>query len=222
MNQSGKKCIIISAGEFDMDFIETVPGDYIIAADGGYRHCLGIGLQPDLILGDFDSIDPESRGELTAYTAQHPGCVQILPAEKDDTDTLAAIRIGLARGCREFEIYGSQGGRLSHTMANIQSLFFLKQNGANGSLIGKTNRVFLIQNETLRLPDSWKGYLSLFSYGEQAEGVTLQNLRYELQDAVLTNSFPIGVSNELTERPAVVSVRKGTLLAVYEHFVLGQ
>lgn len=210
--QNGK-CIIICAGQFDLDSIPVEPDDFVIAADGGYDYCRRLKIEPNLILGDFDSLDPEIKAELLQDVQNR---IRILPAEKDDTDTLAAVREGLERGFREFVFYGSQGGRLSHTMANIQTLLFLKENGANGTLAEKYSRVFVIKGETVVLPENWKGYFSLFSLESQAEGVTIQNMKYELADAVLKNSFPIGVSNEFVGKPGRVSVKQGVLLAIAE------
>lgn len=210
------KCIVVGAGHFDMDKLPVEAEDFVIAADGGYDYCQKIGVIPDLILGDFDSMDLAAKLEIMQRKDREPEKILTLPTEKDDTDTLAALREGLKRGYRDFEIYGSQGGRLSHTMANMQCLMFLKENGADGCLIEKNSRVFLIREETTVLPESWKGYCSLFSFGEKAEGVSIRNMKYELENAKLCNSFPIGVSNEFVGREAVIIVQKGTLLAICE------
>ncbi len=208
----GKKCIIIGAGDFQVSSISVEEGDWVIAADGGFSYCRRMKLEPDLVLGDFDSLTGEGRRELEALRLSCPEKVQILPVEKDDTDMLAAIREGLARGYRLFHIYGGQGGRLDHTIANIQCLNFLKEQGAEGMLLEEDGMIRLLRDETVELSSRCEGRLSLFSYGERAEGVNIRNMKYELKDAVLTNSFPIGVSNEFIGRPASVSVRKGTLL----------
>ncbi len=208
----GKKCIIIGAGDFQISSISVEEGDWVIAADGGFSYCRRLKLEPDLVLGDFDSLTGEGRQELESLRLSCPEKVKTLPVEKDDTDMLAAIREGLARGYRLFHIYGSQGGRLDHTIANIQCLNFLKEQGAEGMLLEEDGMICLLRDETAEFPPQCEGRLSLFSYGESAEGVDIRNMKYELKDAVLTNSFPIGVSNEFIGRPASVSVRKGTLL----------
>lgn len=211
-----EKCIIVGAGNFDLEHIDVGDEDFCIAADGGMKHCRSVQLEPDLIIGDFDSVSGDEKEDLHDIEGRAPGKICTLPTEKDDTDMLAAIREGLKRGYRRFEIYGSQGGRLSHTIANIQCLSFLKDQGAEGILVEKNSRVFLIREETAMIPEEWQGYISLFSYGKQAEGVTIRNLKYELDNAVLTDSFPIGVSNEFIGKPASVTAGKGTLLAVVE------
>lgn len=199
-----------------MDHIPVRTGDFCIAADGGITHCRSVQLEPDLIIGDFDSVSGKEKMDMISEKEAFPDRFCTLPTEKDDTDMLAAIREGLKRGYRKFEIYGSQGGRLSHTIANIQCLSFLRDHGAEGILAEKNSRVFLIREETAVMPEDWQGYMSLFSYGKQAEGVTIRNLKYELENAVLTEGFPIGVSNEFIGKAASVTVEKGTLLAIAE------
>ncbi|MDO4291757.1 MAG: thiamine diphosphokinase [Eubacteriales bacterium] len=209
-----KRCVILGAGELLTRPVPVRSEDYVIAADGGYRHCRRLGIVPDLILGDFDSVQEEEAGQIARIRQISPDSVTVLPVEKDDTDMLAAIRAGLSEGYREFYIYGGEGGRLEHTIANLQCLVFLKEQGAKGYLMGEKNTVFIIRDETVWFEERATGYLSLFSMGERAEGVTIRRMKYELADAVLTNSYPIGISNEFMGQRASVTVRRGTLLAI--------
>ena len=206
------RCIIVGAGELKSRTIEVRKEDFVIAADAGFSHCRRMGLSPDLIVGDFDSLPKEEQARLERIRKEEPQRLLTLPSEKDDTDMLAAIREGLAKGCREFFLYGGLGGRLGHTIANIQCLNFLKERGAAGYLADEDMLVFLARNETIRLPERESGWLSLFSMGERAQGVTLKGLKYELTDALITNSFPVGVSNEFIGKEAEITVRDGTLL----------
>ena len=118
-NRTGQKmgtCIIVGAGELTVDAIPVRPEDFVIAADGGYAHCRQLGVEPDLILGDFDSLDEENRRRVEAFRSGSPDRVQILPVVKDDTDMLAAMKEGLKRGFVSFDLYAAaQGKRLSHT-----------------------------------------------------------------------------------------------------------
>lgn len=186
-------------------FAEQRP-PFIIAADAGLEHLTARGITPDLAVGDFDSLGrvPEEI-DLLRY-----------PSEKDDTDMLLAIRAGLRRGCLTFVIYGGLGGRLDHTVANLQSLSFLSQQGGAGWLVGDGIAVSLVRNGTMSFPAGWHGTLSVFCSGAPAEGVDLECLRYPLRDAVLTSGFPLGVSNQFTGQPAWVTVRKGELLLIWE------
>ncbi len=178
--------------------------DCIIAADAGWEHTRRLGLAPDLFLGDFDSaaLPPE-------------GAVLALPAEKDDTDTHFAAREALRRGSAEVVILGGLGGRLDHTLANCQTLRFLAENGVRAVLADEENEVMALVPGTYTFPRREGWYLSVFSAGEAAEGVTLEGVKYPLRDYTLTNSFPIGVSNEFAEEEAVVRFSRGSLLLVF-------
>ena len=138
-----KRCFIFAAGTFyGLRERPGDPGDVVIAADAGYQVCLEVCVKPDLLIGDFDSMEPP------ADFAR----VRRLPVEKDDTDTLAAIRAGLEEGCTDFLIYGGTGGkRLDHTLANLQSLLFLRRRGARGFLYGDDFLWTVIENEDLRV-----------------------------------------------------------------------
>lgn len=209
-----KRCIIIGAGDLTVSEISVAEDDYVIAADGGYSYCRLLGIEPDLILGDFDSVLEEDAQEIAEIYKQDAERVIVLPAEKDETDMLAAIHAGLSEGCREFHLYAGQGGRLEHTIANIQCLNYLKENGAVGYMMDGTGMILVAKNETVAFRDSMEGMLSLFSLGEKAQGVTIRNMKYELTEAEVTNSFPIGISNEFIGKQASITVKNGTLLII--------
>lgn len=219
MTERNKKTVIlIGAGELDNDMAEIIKQKLredvmVIALDGGLAFCVEHGIVPDRIVGDFDSLPFEKQELLKEFPQE---IIHRLPCEKDDTDTLSAIRMTVEMGCESFVIYGGLGGRLSHTMANIQSLMFLKEQGLYGELAGKNSRIFMIKEECVVLPAKENGYISVFAYSGKTEGVTIKNLKYEVDDAELTNAFPIGVSNEFIGKEAEISVKKGTLLVVAE------
>ena len=195
-------CYIICALPQNHSF-SPKPGDLVIAADGGYAH-LG-GVKPDLVVGDFDSLGYVPADE---QIVRHP-------AEKDDTDTMLAAKIGIERGYRAFVLLGGVGGRLDHTLANIQTLAFLREHGARAALIGEDETITLLHNESLRFRAELSGIVSVFSYGAVAYGVYERGLAYALTNATLTDSNPLGVSNAFTGAPAEVSVRAGRLLVLY-------
>ena len=215
--RKGKTCIIVGAGTLSVPDIPVQSGDFVIAADGGYAYCRRLGVEPDLILGDFDSLDEENRRHVEAVRQERPDRVQLLPVMKDDTDMLAAMKEGLKRSFRSFDIYAAaQGKRLSHTIANIQCLNYLKEHGASGRLIEAEEEVFLLRNETVTFDRKERGFLSLFSLGDRAEGVTIRNMKYLLNEAVVDNAFPVGVSNEFIGEAGSVTVKNGTLLVIVE------
>lgn len=200
-----KKCIIFCAGGFDSLAEPIEKNDLVIAADGGVRNTRALGICPQVVLGDFDSL-----GEI-------PAGAEIYPVEKDDTDAMLAIKKGLALGCTDFVLYGSlDGDRLEHTVANFQALQYLADRGAKGSLVGLHQIVTLIKNGALRFPARFEGYLSVFCHGADATGVTVRNLHYNVENTTLTAGFPLGVSNRFLGREAAVSVETGSLLLIWE------
>lgn len=203
-----KRCFIFAAGTFYGLRERPAAGDFVIAADAGYRTCRQVGIVPDLLLGDFDSMDQPADF----------ANVERSPVEKDDTDTMLAVRTGLARGCTEFYIYGGTGGkRLDHTLANFQALLYLRRHGARGDLYDDDFCWTAIENETLTLERQvdW-GIVSLFPQDGAAEGVTLTGLQYPLTDARLTPDVGLAVSNHFLAEQAVITVRKGALLVGWQ------
>ena len=197
-----RKCVIFCAGAFH-GLMEPVEG-VTIAADGGLAHMEHLGLIPDVILGDFDSL---------GYVPQK---ANVFPVEKDDTDAMLAVRKGLELGCDRFILYGAlEGPRLDHTVANFQTLQFLSDRGARGYLVGKDTVVTVIKNGTLTLPARQEGIVSVFCMGKDALGVTIRGLQYPLENGTLSAGFPLGVSNHFVGKAAEISVEDGSLLILY-------
>ncbi len=200
-----KKCIIFCAAGFEALAEPIEAEDFVIAADGGLRHTRALGITPQAILGDFDSLGYVPKGA-TVY-----------PVEKDDTDAMLAVRLGLQRGFTEFVIYGGlDGPRLDHTVANFQTLQFLADHGARGTLVGNTQMVTVVKNGTLTFPAETEGILSLFCLGADATGVTIRGLQYPLENGTLTAGFPLGCSNHFIGECSEISVQSGSLLVIWE------
>ncbi|MEA4942224.1 MAG: thiamine diphosphokinase [Oscillibacter sp.] len=202
-----RRCFIFAAGSFFGLRERPAPDDLVIAADAGYQLCRSLGVVPDLVLGDFDSM-PEPVG------------VPVLrvPVEKDDTDTMLALKTGLEKECGEFHLYGFTGGkRLDHTLANLQSLLYLRRRGARGWLHGDDFVWTAIENESLTVHKEveW-GLFSVFCLGDKALGIDEVGFQYPLKDATLTPEFPLGVSNHILKPEAVITVRNGALLVGWE------
>lgn len=198
-------CVIFCAAEFDALARPLAKDDFVIAADGGLRHTEKLGIVPQEILGDFDSL---------GYT---PTGANVFPVEKDDTDAMLAVRRGLELGYREFVLYGSvDGSRLDHTVANFQTLQFLADRGAAGYLVGKDFLITVVKEGAIAFPAGCRGTLSVFCLGSDASGVTLEGLYYPLKNGKLTAGFPLGVSNHFTGDPARISVGRGSLLVLWQ------
>jgi len=204
---NNRTCYVVGAMSLSMALRPyPAPGDYVIAADRGYDSLMAFGVQPDLVVGDFDSL---------GHTPSHPNVIQ-LPAEKDDTDMVFALRKGLELGYRRFVLLGGVGGRVEHTYANLQLLDWLTTQGAQGFLAGEKTVATALRNGEMLFPASMSGYLSVFCNSGEAQGVTLENLKFPLTDYSLSGSFPLGVSNEFTGESAKVSVKSGSLILIWE------
>lgn len=209
-----KKCIVIGAGDLTVGQVSVGAEDLVIAVDGGINYCSVLEIEPDILIGDFDSVNEAQREVILQMKEEAPERVVVLKPEKDDTDMLAALRLGLEKGYDYFLIYGGCGGRMEHTLANIQCLLYLKNHGAVGYLMDGSGMVFVMKNEEVKLRDNLEGYFSLFCLGKEAKGVNIKGLKYELKDYCMTNDFPIGVSNEFIGKEATISVEDGELLGI--------
>lgn len=199
------RCIIFGAAEFDSLLLPIEKDDLTIAADGGISHLKKLGVAPDVVLGDFDSLGYVPQG------------AQVFPVEKDDTDVMLAIRHGLRAGFREFLIYGGmEGKRLDHTVANLQALAFLRAEGARGYLIGREQVATVIEKETAVFDAPATGILSAFCLGKDASGVAIRGLQYALENGSLSADFPLGVSNHFIGKEAEISVKNGKLLLMWD------
>ena len=199
------KCIIFCAAGFDGLVEPLAAEDFVIAADGGLEHTNKLGITPNEVLGDFDSLGFAPEG------------ANVFPVEKDDTDAMLAVRRGLELGYKDFVLYGSlDGPRLDHTVSNFQTLQFLADRGATGYLAGLTTLVTVVKDGAIRFPAGTKGTVSVFCMGADAEGVTLEGLYYPLKNGTLTPGFPLGVSNHFTQQESRISVENGSILVIWD------
>lgn len=212
-----KRCIIIGAGDLTVGEVTFGEEDFVIAVDGGLSYCEILKVEPHIIIGDFDSVSDREREAVFALKEEIPDRVIALKPEKDDTDMLYALKYALERGYRDFRIYGGTGGRFDHTLANIQCLLYLKNHGAVGYLCDGNGMILVLQNEAVHFNRNLEGYLSLFSLGKEARGVNISGMKYTLQDAVVTNDFPIGISNEFMGEEAEISVEDGELVCMISY-----
>lgn len=198
------KCVIFCAGEFTGLAEPVKQGDLVIAADGGYRYLADLGITPDIVLGDFDSL---------GYVPENS---RVFPVEKDDTDAMLAVRCGLEQGYKDFVLYGTlDGPRLDHTIANLQTLQFLADHQATGFLVGCNQIATVVHSGSLALPATYKGTVSVFCMGADVRKVTIEGLKYTLQNGTLSAGFPLGVSNAFIGKNAKISVGEGSLLIIY-------
>lgn len=202
-----KRWVIIGAADIkDYDALKSKinKSDYIVAADGGQKHLVPLGIEADLYLGDYDSSKkPETTVETLVY-----------PIEKDDTDTMLALKKGIATGCKSFMILGGMGGRFDHTFANIQALLYAERHGASAILADENNFIFVLKNDTAVIENNPGEKVSLFALDGAAHGITLEGFYYSLQNGTLYSFDPMGTSNYIIAPQGKITVKKGTLLVV--------
>lgn len=210
------KFVIISGGHIDdafaLDWIEKNQYDCMIAADSGMNFLHRNGIVPDIIAGDFDS----AKEEDVAYY-QRLNDVQVIKLNpvKDDTDTEFVIREAIRRGATEITVLGATGTRLDHVLANVNLLGIGLEEGINIQLVDKHNRIRMI-SDTIEITreEQFGDYVSVLPVKGDAKGVTLEGMKYPLKEADIACFSSLGVSNEIVEDTARISVKQGTLLII--------
>lgn len=212
-------CLIIVGGEWNKTFasryIKEKYGNnrpYVIAADRGLIGAEQLGFQPDILLGDFDSIE---QSKLEQYWQKAGIEILSYPAEKDDTDSALALMTALERGATHICILAGTGTRLDHTFANVGLLLQCLNAGIQAEMVDSCNRIRMIDKElTIRKEEQFGTYVSLLPFTEQVTGITLKGFRYPLQDATLELGMNRGVSNEIEEEVGEIQIRTGKLLVM--------
>jgi len=185
----------------------------VLSADGGLKNTCLAGFTPDLVIGDQDSggIAGDKHASI------------LLPTQKDITDVHACIDYALETACGQLLLLGCTGGRLDHFFGNVFLLEYIRDKGAQGILADENNEIRLLSGGTEEfVPEEWYQYVSLLPLDKELTGVTLQNLKYPLQNAVLRRSYPIGVSNEPAGGRFSVTIRTGRALLVFSRDPKGE
>ena len=203
------KCIIIGAGDLTVGEIGVGEDDLVIAVDGGLGYCDVLGVEPDLILGDFDSLGYRPKGDN----------IICHPIEKDDTDVALAAEIALEKGYRKLYFFGISGGRLDHTLANLQLLTDLCQKGAEVYCFCPDCTIMALSGAIAEFGADYYGTISVFAATQEAKGVCIKGLKYTLDDATLMNNRALGVSNEFVGQPAEISVKEGVLWVMWQESI---
>ena len=200
------RCFIF--GALDVSAMAEPPsdGDYVIAADRGYDIALSLGIKPDTVVGDFDSL---------GRVPEHENTVR-LNVRKDDTDVEHAVRAAMDMGYSDFVIYGAVGGKLDHTLGNIAIAELIADRGGRSVFYGDDCAFTVIRDSELCLAPRDSGRLSVFSLSDVSRGVTVRGLSYEAQGIDLPRAATLGVSNAFVGKEARIAVEHGALLIVYE------
>lgn len=202
-----RRCVIFTARcDGDVKRAYTAKeGDCILCADGGWRLAQRAGARPDLVIGDFDSSAEPGVGPVERY-----------PVEKDDTDTMLCLKRGLSMGFDDFLIVGGFGGRIDHTLGNLQAMRYAADRAARVEMNDGQSWATVIESGAARVSANAIGEgpvkLSVFALDRECRGVTIRGTKWEIEGGVWTNGFPLGVSNEFTGACAEISVDAGALL----------
>ena len=202
-----KRCVIVGGADINnYEYIKSClhNDDFIVFCDSGLKHLESLQVKPGLIVGDFDSHDNPHLGVETI----------VLPCEKDDTDTVFAVKEALKRGFDDFLLIGVVGARLDHTLGNVSILLMLDKAGKKGKIIDDFSEMEIISNEPAYVDDSF-AYFSLLNITGTAKGITIENAKYPLVNAEITSEYQYGISNEVLQgNKAKVGVKKGELLLI--------
>lgn len=202
-----KRCVIVGGADIgNYAYIREAltADDYVVFCDSGLRHMEQLRARPSLIVGDFDS---HENPHLDAETI-------VLPCEKDDTDTVYAVKEAVRRGFDTFLLVGVVGGRLDHTLGNVSILLYLDAIGKKGVIIDDYSEMEIVSSAPAHISDAY-AFFSLLNITGCARGISIQNAKYPLEDGEITCKYQYGVSNEvLPGKTAIVSLREGKLLLI--------
>ena len=207
--------LIITGGGLDVPFATSYLKDHdydrVIAADKGFFYALELGIRPDFVLGDFDSLDEASKKKLDAYQ----DAMDVYPSVKDYTDTHLALEKALEFGADEITILGGTGTRLDHTWANVGLLEIPARQGVPTYIVDAHNRISMWNHGfEIKKEESFGDFVSLIPYTEKVTGLTLRGFFYEVTDFILTIGVSRGISNELIKETASVEFVSGELIMV--------
>lgn len=188
------------------------PGDFIIAADGGGLHCATMGIRPDALVGDMDSL-PEA---LVVLFESGGSQVQRFSSDKDETDLELALLFALQRGAESLLLLGLLGGRWDMTLANLLLLAQPRFAGIPVQVVDGLDALYLLRGgETLALSGHPGDRVSVLPLNSQVNGLTYRGLAYPLQNAALPFGSPRGVSNTLLGSQAEISLTHGLVLCIH-------
>ena len=205
------KCFIIGNGEIAdpkwlLDKLNSFCPNIIIAADGGFNHLKKIGVSPNVLLGDFDSIEnlPSSASfEILTF-----------PREKDLTDIELAVEYAIDKNCDSICFAGATGSRLDHSLANIFLLRKLYESGVDARIVDEHHEIFII-GQHKSLYDFEGELLSLLPLDPIVKGVTLRGFKYPLEGATIRMGETIGTSNIIISKNCEIIVKTGLLLGIF-------
>ena len=205
------KAFIYVGGSIFHENITEKPeeNDICIAADSGYSNAQKLGVRPQILVGDFDSLSDDKRNSVPEGTK-----IITVPAEKDFTDTQLAVKTAIESGAGNIVIIGGLDGRLDHTLSNLAILESLYESNIRAIITNGANRIRYIKSSSDLIARSRFKYLSVIACDDKVKGVSVEGCKYPLKNATLSNKFQYAISNEILKNCALVSVKKGGIYIV--------
>ncbi|KGF15456.1 thiamine pyrophosphokinase [Peptostreptococcus sp. MV1] len=207
-------CLVLNGQLDDYDYIRDVVNynkyELIIAVDGGANHLYKMGIMPNYILGDLDSIDEEIR----KYYESSEVVFKKFPTKKDETDAELAVWLVEEEGLLGIDIYGALGGRIDHELANIQLLYYILERGMYPRIISENEEIYILKNDEMNLKGNIGDIVSIIPIMGDARGITLANMEYSVEELDLKYSITRGISNVMEAEEAFINVRDGCMLVV--------
>ena len=201
-----RRAVVIAGGEIiSYERVRSFlkPEDYYIFCDSGLFHKEGLNVEPDLIIGDFDSHEKVDTGSE----------IITLPEMKDDTDSLSGVKLALKRGFKDFLLLGMTGRRTDHTLCNLYLLSYIKSHDGKALIVDDWSEMEVVEKEEVFISDSY-AYFSLIAWKGKCDGVNIENALYPLSSAVIEPEYQYGISNEPLKGGSRVWVEKGSLLLI--------
>lgn len=208
------RTLIITGGSVHTGFLENLyqenSYDYCIGVDGGADYAYRASIEPNMVLGDFDS----ASSEVVDYYRHNEAIeVRSFPVKKDETDTHLALLEALNIGSTKIDIIGGIGSRMDHTLANIHIMKLCLEVGVSCRIIDQCNIISLIDGEAVLYKSDYP-YTSLIPLTTEVEGITTEGMKYPLHDYTMKQGISVGISNELIEDRGSITLTKGVLIMI--------
>ncbi|MGL5757170.1 MAG: thiamine diphosphokinase [Paraclostridium sp.] len=209
-----KACILLNGKVKDSEFVKKTIDDnnyeYIICADGGAKHLYDLKIAPDYILGDLDSLEKP----IIDYYKKKGVKFKKFPQRKNETDTQLCVHLAKDLGVSQIHLIGALGGRIDHTIANINLMYYIKELGISSIIKNSDEEIYIIENGKISINGKKGSTISILPIKGNVNGVTLEKLEYPLDNANINFGNPIGLSNIMKEDSFNVKVDKGSLIII--------
>lgn len=209
-----KVCILLNGKINDYSiikqFINNQKYDYIICADGGANHAYKMNITPNYIIGDLDSINKET---IDFYKKQNV-LFEEFPSKKNETDSELCIFLSKSLNANKIDLFGTLGGRIDHILANINLLYYIREQEIIPRIISEKEEIYIATNECVKIKGNVNDIISIIPIKGDAKGVTLENLEYPLNNYDMNYSTPLGISNIMLSEECKIAVKKGSLLII--------